>query len=279
MVDPQTIKMAIEAVFKVKAGLDARAMKAEVKRIGDVVDDIGRHLADITKAELRAGLENLKVATESADTQVRETELSLARQRFGSLAARSPDDRLLGRYGDLSADHVRALAQLGNYYYFLVRGDEKQALIHGYRCAEEYPALAVEVLPVALFSRNWHLEAERTRQRREAAALEAARTAADRSTAARRAWGWDMAWRVPAAAGIFVAGLAGAAVSPPLAARGMQGAIGILSTTDQGLLPPPKFDRQAFLAAAATTQDVYAPVVAEARERRLALEAGLGARR
>jgi hypothetical protein len=42
----------------------------------------------------------------------------------------------------------------------------------------------------------------------------------------------------------------------------MQGAIGILSTTDQGLLPPPKFDRQAFLAAAATTQDVYAPVVA-----------------
>jgi hypothetical protein len=277
MIDPGTIGSAIGAALKAKAALDARAMKAEVKRIGAAVDDIGRHLADITKSELLAGLENLKVATETTDTQVRETELGLARQRFGSLAVRSPDDRVLGRYGDLSANHVRAAAQLGNYYYFLVRGDEKQALIHGYRCAEEYPALAVEVLPVALFSRNWHVEAERTRQRRQELMLAVAQTAAVQSTAARRSWRWDMAWRVPAAAGVLVAGLAGAAVSPSLAARGMQGAVGILSTTEQGLLPPSKFDRHAYLAAAATTQDAYAPVVEEARERRLAVEARLSA--
>jgi hypothetical protein len=59
----------------------------------------------------------------------------------------------------------------------------------------------------------------------------------------------------------------------------VQGAIGILSTTEQGLLPPQKLDRHAFLAAAATTQDAYAPVVEEARERRLAVEATLSAGR
>jgi hypothetical protein len=53
--------------------------------------------------------------------------------------------------------------------------------------------------------------------------------------------------------------------------------MGILSTTEQGLLPPPKFDRHAFLAAAAATQDAYAPVVEEARERRVAVEARLKA--
>jgi len=279
MIDPGTIGSAISTVLKVKAGLNARAMKAEVTRIGAAVDEIGRHLADTTKAELLAGLENLEVAMTMADPQVRDDELREARRRFGVLAARSADDPILGKYGDLSATHVRAMAHLGNYYYFVLREQPQQALIHGYRCAEEYPALAVEVLPVALFSRNWHVEAERTRQRRQEVMLAVAQTAAVQSAAARRAWGWDMAWRVPAAAGILVAGLAGAAVTPSLAGRGLQGAIGILSTTEQGLLLPQKLDRHAFLAAAATTQDAYAPVAEEARERRLAVEATLSAGR
>src|SRR4051794_27105907 len=44
-------------------------------------------------------------------------------------------------------------------------------------------------------------------------------------------------------------------------------------------LPPQTFDRHAFLAAAATTQDAYAAVVEEAWERRLAVEATLSAGR
>ena len=81
-----------------------------------------------------------------------------------------------------------------------------------------------------------------------------------------------MAWRVPAAAGYIIAGLAAATVSPPMAARGVQGAMGLLATTNEGILPPTAPDKQEFLKRAAEAEELFRPVRDEARERRVAVQ-------
>jgi hypothetical protein len=130
----------------------------------------------------------------------------------------------------------------------------------------------VTVLPVGLFSRDWRPLVPRETPDGLRTAF---RTAVAEHAKERRAYRLDMAWRVPAAAGALLAGFAGAAVSPPMAARGAQWAMGILATNEHGLLPSRGPSEQAFLERAREAQKLLDPITSEARARREAVQARL----
>jgi hypothetical protein len=87
----------------------------------------------------------------------------------------------------------------------------------------------------------------------------------------RRRYRMDMAWRIPAAAGYVVLGLAGSVANPSMAARGAQGAMSLLAASKEGLLPP-RVDTQAYLDEIQKSEALLAPVTREAALRRRQLE-------
>jgi hypothetical protein len=127
--DPATIATATKVVLDVKKALDTAALKDRIDEIGEAVHTIGRHLAETTIAEVRAGFSHLEVAVTISEPQLRSDELALARQAFDRLASRSGQDDVLNRYGAMTAAHVCALGHLGNYHYFLLRDQPQHALI------------------------------------------------------------------------------------------------------------------------------------------------------
>jgi hypothetical protein len=269
--DPYTIGIAIKAVQALKKSLDAAALQERVEAIDEAVGAIGRHLADSVVAEVHAGFTHLEAAMTIAEPSVREDELRFARLTFNRLAQRSGNDQLLDDYTVMGAQHVAALGHLGNYHYFLLRDQPEQALLCAYRCTEQFPALGVWLFPVELFSQDYRGEVPSPRETR-GPLLADYRLQRARYQDTRRRYRLDLAWRVPAAAGYIIAGLAAATVSPPMAAHGVQGAMGLLATTNEGILPPTAPDKQAFLQRAAEAEERLQPVRDEARERRVAVQ-------
>jgi hypothetical protein len=206
-----------------------------------------------------------------SDGPLRNDELGFARQCFTRLASRTGDDTLIGEYTQLNAEHVSALGHLGNYHYFLLLEQPEHALLAAYQCTERFPALGVRLFPTELFSRDYRQMGPGPDQTR--AALEA-RYLEDRKSfeATRRRYRLDLAWRLPAAAGYVIAGLAASPFAPTMAARGVLGAAGLLATSEEGLLPQRGPDRQAYLQQASATDEALSPVRAEARARRIAVQ-------
>ena len=269
--DPHTIGIAIKAVQALKKSLDAAALQERVEAIDEAVGAIGRHLANGVAADVHAGFTHLEAAMTIAEPSIREDELRFARLTFNRLAQRSGNDQLLDDYTVMGAQHVAAMGHLGNYHYFLLRDQPEQALLSAYRCTEQFPALGVWLFPVELFSRDYRREVPGPHETR-GPLLSAYRHQRAQYQDTRRRYRLDMAWRVPAAAGYIIAGLAAATVSPSMAARGVQGAMGLLATTSEGILPPRSPDKQWFLERAAEVEKLLRPVRDEARERRVAVQ-------
>jgi hypothetical protein len=269
-VEPTTISFLLKVANDARKALDTAALKARVDRIDQGVGAIGRHLEENVLAELRSAFSHLEVAVSVADTTLSHDELSYARQAFNRLAERRPgSDGLLSAHDSLIAAHVSALGHFGNYHYFLLRGQPDHALIAAYQCTEQFPALGVSLFPVELFSRDYRNVVSMAPEEIRASYAQArARHVADRSS-----YGQDMAWRLPAAAGAFVAGLAGSWFNPALAVRGAQAATGLLVTNKHGLLPPSGPDQRDYLGWAASAERKLAPVAAEAHERLLKVRA------
>jgi hypothetical protein len=268
--DPATLS-AIKLALDAKKALDQMALKRQVAEIQLSVDAIGQHLAEDVMARMRAGFDHLETAMTVRAPSIRAAEFSLARGIFAELAARRGGDALLLLHHGAGWQHVSAMGYLGNYFYFLLQDQPEAALINAYHSAELYPAMALTVLPRPLFS-----SATFARLPAFVRTPDEVREAFTRELAVhqerRREYGLDLAWRVPAAAAVAIAGLAGAAVTPSLAARGAQGAAAILAQSRHGLLPeqgPRKSDLASRLAAA--ERDLQ-PLVDEARRRRTELE-------
>lgn len=54
-----------------------------------------------------------------------------------------------------TGSEAQALGHLGNYHYFIPRGQHREALREAYSCTEKFPALGVQVLPEDLFSKPY----------------------------------------------------------------------------------------------------------------------------
>lgn len=267
--EPTSVSVALKVVTEAKKALDTAALRARVDAIDTAVDAIGRHLEENVLADVRAAFSHLEVAVTVTDARLSQDELGFARQSFNRLAERTGDDTLLGTHASLFAAHVSALGHIGNYHYFLLCDQPEHALVAAYRCTEQFPALGISLLPVELFSRDYRDELPRDRPEQ---ILIEYRSALASHVEARRLWGLEKAWRVPAAAGALVAGLVGSTVNPSLAARGAQWATGILATTQYGFRPPTRPDKDFYLDRASHVEKQLAPVAAEALERRLMIE-------
>ena len=271
--DP-TLTIALKAVSAVKHGLDQAALRDQLDAIERRLDAVGAHLAEDVVSKLRAGFAHLGAAQSVRSPAMRAEEYTAARRIVAEFSERQGADDLLIAHRQMTWRHVSALGHLGNYYYFLLNGEERLALQHAYNAIERYPMMALDVLPRQLIS-------ETARSRVPPGALDPEKLrvglvqAQDDHRQVRRRYRLDMAWRVPAAAAYVVAGLAGSTFSPNMAVLGTRGAMGLLATSQEGLLPPP-LGMQAYLDEITTSEALLTPITEEAARRRSQLERRLG---
>jgi hypothetical protein len=268
--DPTTVAAAIKAVAEVKKTLDTAALRRTVEDIQLAIVGIRKQLDEHVLREVRTGFDHLATAVEAASQELRRDELLDARKYFAQLANHSAGGVVVGSSGTLSCDEVCALGHFGNYHYFLLRGEPRQALIAAYRCTERFPALGVQLFPRELFSRDYRSVVIPSETRREQ--LEDAYGWAQTTYQSERRSFREWAWRVPAAGGAVVAGLIAGAVTPPLAHRGVVVAAQLLGRGGP-VVPPSAPSDQELLAHRAELGRLLAPVAAEAHERRRAIEA------
>ncbi len=136
--------------------------------------------ASVDPLTLRHTAGEIRIAAALAGVQLTGDVLQQVRTAFGHLAAAAsgPDGRQAGELrqaraaatrlitdpdqyagssvlGLPSAAEVRALGHLANYYHSLISRLPRQALIDGYQCTEQFPALGVQMLPAEYFSRDY----------------------------------------------------------------------------------------------------------------------------
>jgi hypothetical protein len=180
-----------------------------------------------------------------------------------------------------SAAEVRALGHLANYYHSLISRLPRQALIDGYQCTEQFPALGVQMLPAEYFSRDYRrlISGPAVPGGPATPAVQAgpAVSAGRRGGRDWRGYALEKAWRVPAAGGILLLGLLSASQGRVVdVAHGGKRAWEILADGDYGLLPA----RQQAAPGSSLLQlepqsvdQLLAAVAAESRERCLAVRA------
>jgi hypothetical protein len=267
-VDPITIG-AIGAVADVKRALDTAALKRTVEDVKTAVDGIGKHLDEEVLIDVRSGFDHLDAAVRAWSDALQREELGHARGYFTRLANRTGGAAIEGLSERLSGDEVCALGHFGNYHYFLLQDEPEQALIAAYSCAERFPVLGARFLPAALFSIDYG--ASLGRAEKEGELLRRSHALALPGLKERqRKRRLDLAWRVPAATGTAVAGIAG--MHPAIWIGGFLKAKEILANATPAVPPPPS--TQALAGHAQKLDALLGALGTEARERRQALEAG-----
>lgn len=250
--------------------------------------------ASVSPLTLRHAARDINMAGALTGVRLTGGLLQQARTAFGHLAvaASSPGGRQAGELrqaraaatrlitnpdqyagsslpGRPSAAEVRAVGHLVNYYHSLLSRLPRQALIDGYQCTEQFPALGVQMLPAEYFS----LDYRRLMSSPAAPAAPAGR-GGGRDW---RGYAWEKAWRVPAAGGIFLLGLLSASTGRVVdVAHGGHRAWEILADGEYGLLPARQDATAGSSLPRSDWQDVnqvLGSAAAEARERRLAVEA------
>lgn len=261
---------ALKVASAVKHGLNQAALRDQLNAIQRRLDAIGRHLAEDVVSRLRAGFAHLSAAQAVRSPALKAEEFAAARRTFAELSERRGGDELLMEFQHMTWRHVSALAHLGNYYYFLLNDEEYLALQHAYSAIERYPLMVVDVLPPEYISESARSLVPRGMKDPEHLRVGLAQAQADHQEVRRR-YQMDMAWRVPAAAGYVLLGLAGSVVNPGLAAHGMRGAMGLLASSKEGVLPP-RIATQAYLTEIKQSEDLLTPITREAALRRQQLE-------
>lgn len=111
---------------------------------------------------LRAGFRHLIDGMSSSIPKVREDELVMARREFNRLSSLDPRSSIITENGEISNKALICLGYFGNFYYFLMRDDERSSAIQVYECGAKYGNFAIRVFPPYFFSKPYEeLLAER----------------------------------------------------------------------------------------------------------------------
>jgi hypothetical protein len=261
-----------------KGALDAAELKRRLRNIEDTVESLGQYVEEVLLIDLRAAYKHLETAQRAANEELRRSELASARASFVRLAEHPSASVAVSGARTISNEQRAAFGHLGSFYYLLLLDDPRQALMEAYSCAERFPLLGIDHFPAAIFSGDYgaRIEAIRRHAIREQELASAAYVQEMTGyRQERRGYAKEMAWKVPLAAGAFLAGLAGAVVSPSMAARGAQAAGGILAGTGSRSVVPPTRPRLATVnIEEPETKALMEQVRTEAAQRRAALERG-----
>jgi hypothetical protein len=269
--DPSTFAAAIKTAAQLKRTLDTAALKKKVGKIEAAVDDANKTLAEGTLTNLRAGYLHLATAVASSQDDVRRDELLQARKYFAKIASRDAAVDVTGTSATLSAAQVAALSHLGNFHYFILRNEERLALIEAYSCTEKFPALGVKMFPATLFS--WDFQKK----------LSASSMAADKATTEletaqkehRRERKYHYAERslsITAAAGVIVGGVVASAINPMFIGGAAVMARKLLEDGFNTRGAPRRPDGADAALKDLAKVKLLDHIAAEARSRRLALE-------
>jgi len=268
---------AIKAVRMLKGAHDAAELKRRLRKIEDTIESLGEYIEEVLLIDLKVAYKHLETAQRAANEELRRSELASARASFVRLAEHPPASVAASGARPISKEQLAAFGHLGSFYYLLLLDDPRQALIEAYSCAERFPLLGIDYFPAEIFSRDFGatIEAIRRRAIREQELANAAYAQAMTGyRQERRGYAKEMAWKVPLAAGAFLAGLAGAVVSPSMAGRGAQAAVGILAGTGSHSVPPTRPRLATVNLEEPETKALMDQVRTEAAQRRAALERG-----
>jgi hypothetical protein len=240
--DPASLQLAFKAALTLKRTIDTAKLKRQVKEIEDAVDLLGTRLDEALLIDLATAYDHLAASRRAANDDLRRAELNNARVSFNRLTRRPRTGPVAAGSEKLTHEQLVAIGHLGNFHYFLLSDDPRQALEQAYTCATMFPLLAIEMFPPEIFSRDYHAELRSITRRadeRRAMALALHDRAMVDYRNERREYLREMAWKLPLAGGALLAGLVGATVSPPMAGRGLQWATGIMAGTGSKSVVPP----------------------------------------
>jgi hypothetical protein len=259
MIDPQTLMFAVKVVMALKKTLDVAELKRRMKRVEGAVEMIDRKIDETLLIDYRSAFDHLVAAQYATTEALRQSELSNARSNFVRLTHRPYTRPATVGGKELTHPQLVAIGHVGNFDYFLLQDDPRQALAEAYLCAEKFPLLAIENFPAEIFSRDYAAAlrsiSKQADDQHQAALKRHAETRAQYRER-RKSYLLEMAWKAPLAGGAILAGLAAAAVVPSMAGRGVQYAAGIMSGMgDEGVLPP--------LSPSFVVVDLAKPAIAE----------------
>jgi hypothetical protein len=259
---------ALQAAAQVKRTLDTAALKAKIVRIEAAVDLTNKTLAESTLTSLRTGYLHLASAVASFQDDVRKDELMKARSHFASIVSRDAATDVAGTSATFSAAQVAALGHLGNFHYFVLRNEEKLACLEAYSCTEKFPALGVQMFPAKLFSQDYQELVNEA-----SSAADKARIEFEMARQARKDHYVDRVLAVAKATGLFAAGVVGGMFNPAFFFGSAIGAKGILEDEFRYSYKPDRPDGAVAAQKILLNAKMLEGVSAEARARRLALEA------
>jgi hypothetical protein len=270
-VDPSYL--AFQAAAQLKRTLDTAALKEKVGRIEAAVELTNKTLAEGTLTNLRAGYLHLASAVASSQDDLRRDELKQARHYFALIESRDEAIDVAGTSATLSAAEVWALSKLGSFHYFIIRGDEKLALLQAYSCTEKFPALGVAMFPPELFSQDYR-KAINSADEALNKATTALKMAQEDHRREHKIYYAQRAWAVTKAAGLMVGGVAASAVNPTFLGGAAVRAKDIVSDAFAGPFSSMSERPDGAEAARKALQNdqMLKRVASDARSRRLALE-------
>lgn len=113
-----------------------------------------------TNLKLIAALRHLVDGQNSDVEEVCTDELRMARNKLNDIISLGSSTVLQNGKGEVNSDIIQmvALAHWGNYYYFLLRGDERNALIQVYECTQLDPFLGLSLFSQSLFSEDYETQ-------------------------------------------------------------------------------------------------------------------------
>lgn len=86
---------------------------------------------------------------------VKNDEFLMARHEFGKLIHLDPEGITDGLSGSVDNKYLIALGHWGNYHYFNIRGDKRNAAIQVYECTGSFPLIGLNLFPKKFFSVNY----------------------------------------------------------------------------------------------------------------------------
>jgi hypothetical protein len=156
--DPASLQLAFKAALTLKRTIDTAKLKRQVKEIEDAVDLLGTRLDEALLIDLATAYDHLAASRRAANDDLRRAELNNARVSFNRLTRRPRTGPVAAGSEKLTHEQLVAIGHLGNFHYFLLSDDPRQALEQAYTCATMFPLLAIEMFPPEIFSRDYHAE-------------------------------------------------------------------------------------------------------------------------
>lgn len=105
--------------------------------------------------DVRTGLRHLLDGMNSDIEGVRNDEFLMARKKFSSLINLNPEGKTKGMSGEIDNMHLIGLGYWGNFHYFNLRGDKRNAAIQVYECTKLYPLIGLILFSSKFFSKNY----------------------------------------------------------------------------------------------------------------------------